>query len=1067
MPVIVGFAQVARTMKLAAVLCVLMLPTMAVLRAADVRPAAALPVVPPGFSIELAAGPPLVTRPIAATFDEVGRLYVTESSGSNDPVAKQLELRPHRVVRLEDSDGDGKFERSAIFADRLMLPQGALFWRGSLYVSAAPSIWKLTDTDGDGVADERVEWFQGKTLTGCANDLHGPYLGPDGWLYWCKGAFAEQTHTVHGREFKSRAAHVFRSRPDGSGLEPVITGGMDNPVGLAFTPEGERILSATYLSVNPRIDGLVHAVYGAVYGKMHGVLEGHPRTGELMPTLVPMSPAAPCGVARYDSDVFGAEFRDNLFACQFNLRKVSRHVLRPAGSTFTTQDSDFVVSDDVDFHPTDVLADADGSLLVIDTGGWYKLCCPTSTLWKPDVLGGIYRVRKNGAKSPADPRGRQVAWPRQTLKQLWALHADSRPAVRQRASVEFVRRVDAPEMDDFLRGRRREVLLRAEGKISDGEIPAVAYLWTLSQLGTPEARGLIRDFYSTDSDRIRHTVLQAVNLQRDPHILEHGLMTYALNDPSPANRRVVIELFGRLGEQWAVPHILAAADNADDRVLQHAVIYALIELADPIATRRGLAAKSPETIAAALIALDQMPGGDVKPADVIEHLSAANGELRRAARWVMAQHPEWGSELAEWFRDQLAALPERPRAETERASERNLEAMLVGFCSHPAIQQLLADTVSQPAASPSARLVALRVMASAKLHKPPAEWGTAAADAILHATTGQLSVVLSAARNVCSASPPDKSLRDALLEVAGNPAYPLVLRVDALAIAADGLAGLSDEQFQLLMTGLTSEDSLPLRTAAADAISKSHLSASQLDRVCKTIQTAGPLELNRLLGPFERTTDEQIGLKLLSSLKQASALPSLRIDLVRLALAKYGPAVQKGIDEIESLVNVDAAAQRKRLEELLPLVTKGDVRRGHAVFYHPKAACAACHRLGNAGGTAGPDLTHIGESRTERDLLESILYPSLSFVRSYEPVVITTTDGQVISGNIRDETAKEYVVATGADQEVRVVRDEVEQIEPGTVSIMPAGLDQQLSLEQLADLIAFLKNKNAAAQADQ
>ena len=68
-----------------------------------------------------------------------------------------------------------------------------MWFDGSLYVAAPPSIWKLTDTDGDGVADERVEWFQGKTLTGCANDLHGPYLGPDGWIYWCKGAFAEQT----------------------------------------------------------------------------------------------------------------------------------------------------------------------------------------------------------------------------------------------------------------------------------------------------------------------------------------------------------------------------------------------------------------------------------------------------------------------------------------------------------------------------------------------------------------------------------------------------------------------------------------------------------------------------------------------------------------------------------------------------------------------------------------------------------------------------------------------------------------------------------------------------------
>src|SRR5580658_10214171 len=175
--------------------------------------------LPDGFTIELVAGPPLVNRPITGAFDEQGRLYVADSSGSNDPVQKQLAERPHRILRLEDTDGDGRFDRHTVFADKMMFPEGTMWLDGSLYVAAAPSIWKLTDTTGKGVADRREEWFKGITLTGCANDLHGPYLGPDGWIYWCKGAFAKQTYERPGKKpFVTRASHVFRARPDGTGL---------------------------------------------------------------------------------------------------------------------------------------------------------------------------------------------------------------------------------------------------------------------------------------------------------------------------------------------------------------------------------------------------------------------------------------------------------------------------------------------------------------------------------------------------------------------------------------------------------------------------------------------------------------------------------------------------------------------------------------------------------------------------------------------------------------------------------------------------------------------------------
>ena len=107
----------------------------------------------------------------------------------------------------------------------------------------------------------------------------------------------------------------------------------------------------------------------------------------------------------YSSQTLGAENENALFVCQFNRQKVSRHTLLPNGASFETRDTDFVVSNQRDFHPTDVLEDADGSLLIVDTGGWYKICCPTSQLYKQDVLGAIYRVNGLAPRRLMTPEG--------------------------------------------------------------------------------------------------------------------------------------------------------------------------------------------------------------------------------------------------------------------------------------------------------------------------------------------------------------------------------------------------------------------------------------------------------------------------------------------------------------------------------------------------------------------------------------------------------------------------------------------------------------------------------------
>jgi putative heme-binding domain-containing protein len=174
-------------------------------------------------------------------------------------------------------------------------------------------------------------------------------------------------------------------------------------------------------------------------------------------------------------------------------------------------------------------------------------------------------------------------------------------------------------------------------------------------------------------------------------------------------------------------------------------------------------------------------------------------------------------------------------------------------------------------------------------------------------------------------------------------------------------------------------------------------------------------------------------------------------------LTNFPSVVQAQGQELLARLNTDAAQEKQHLDEMLPLLTGGDIRRGQAIFNSQKAACSSCHAIGYLGGNIGPDLTRIGQVRTERDLLEAIVYPSASFVRSYEPLVVVTKSGDDYNGVVRKDSPDELVLATGPGAEVHIPRSDIADMRPGTVSIMPAGLEQLLGRQELADLVAFLR----------
>lgn len=996
-----------------------------------------------GFVVERVAGPPLVDRPIVADFDDEGRLYVADSSGSNDKVTKQLADRPHRIVRLEDTNGDGRFDTRTVFADRMMFPEGTMWFDGSLYVAAPPSIWRLTDTDGDGVADRREEWFKGLTLTGCANDLHGPYLGPDGWIYWTKGAFAEQTYERPGKSpLVTRASHIFRRRPGDSAVDVVMTGGMDNPVDVAFTPGGQRILSATFLE-HPQMgrrDGLLHAVYGGVYGKPHAVIDGHKRTGNLMPILAELGPAVPAGLTRYASRVFGEGFKDNFFAAMFNLRKVTRHVLQPAGATFEVRSSDFLVSESRDFHPTDVIEDADGSLLVIDTGPWFTLCCPTSQLAKPDVPGGIYRVRRAGVPRMRDPRGRALPWSTMSPGALAALLGDRRPAVQDRAVRELA-----------LRGSKALAALTGAMDQSHPVDARRNAVWALTRLDSAEAREAVLKALRDPDESVRQAALHSTGLWRDARAVPH--LIRILETGAASLQRAAAESLGRIGDPTAIPALIASAAATGDRVLEHSIVYALIEINEPAATAAaGLQAASPGSRRAALIALDQMDSGTLAPAGVIALLKSEDASLQETAWWIVAHRPQWSDALATFFRERLSARDLSPAARDD------LQLKLAQFGENPAIQELLAAAVDR--AAPRDRAAALRAMALAartRMKVLPARWTAPLLGALASADDDLIAEVFSVLRAAPAPAESAAALHAALMRLGRDGARTIDVRVEALASMSDGPAVVDPDTFELLRTGLEPAQAVSTRSAAARVLAKAGLGAAQLLALARALPMAGPLELPHLLLAFGKSDDEGVGLAMIAALRQREGRSSVRADLLRPVLAKYPASVQSAGHALFASSSVEAPDQARRLATLLAAAGGGDVRRGQGVFNSPKAACYSCHAIGYMGGRLGPDLTRIGQVRSEEDLLEAIVFPSASFARGYEPVTVRTRAGELRQGVLRGDLPDEVLLATGERDEVRIPRRDIVDLQPGTVSLMPPGLDEQLTRQELADLLAFLK----------
>jgi putative heme-binding domain-containing protein len=374
-----------------------------------------------------------------------------------------------------------------------------------------------------------------------------------------------------------------------------------------------------------------------------------------------------------------------------------------------------------------------------------------------------------------------------------------------------------------------------------------------------------------------------------------------------------------------------------------------------------------------------------------------------------------------------------------------------------AVQKLLADQLRDEKTPVARRRLALNAMNDASVGAAPAAWVEAVGVVAADGPAELASAAVATARKFAARKGATAPIAGQLLKTATRGDLSPIARLDALAAAPSSGGVLSPEAFTFLVSQLAPEAPIPQRLAAAEALAKAKLSSEQLATLASAVRDVGPLELDRVLGAFDQSKDEAVGEKLVAALAGSKTAASLRPESVRPHLKKFGPEVQRRAEALFSHLSPDVAAQRARVEQVLGTLSGGDVRRGQAVFNSAKAACISCHQMGYVGGHVGPDLSRVGAIRQERDLVESILYPSASFVQSFEPMIVETSEGDVVSGSRRKNDDQEILLVTGPDQEQHIPRKDVKSVRPGAVSVMPAGLEQQLSPQELADLVTFLK----------
>ncbi len=947
-----------------------------------------------GFHAELVATEPLIRSPMSMDFDEFGRAFVVELPEYN----QYGSAKPHgkgAIKLLEDTDGDGRYDKATVYVDELAYPTAVACWDGGVLIGVAPDILFCKDTDGDGKADVRPKLFSGfgqdKSGEGMLNSFrwridnryHIPCGLDGGEIVPVQTTAADKAGDVAPvKPINVRGQHLLLD-PRGMTIEATSGGGQH---GMSLDDWNQRgfvcgnsepvhlvMYDGRYLARNPYLQAPAAAINIAPDGKFTKLMRiSAVEPWRVLRTRLRKQGAIPgsdeggtasgfftgaTGITVYRGDAWPAEFRGQVFVGEVANNLVYRARLEANGVGLTAHradlDAEFLASTDNWFRPVQFANAPDGTLYVLDM---YRELIEGAAFLAPQILkhmdpsagadkGRIYRIAPDGFQFKAAPRLGDLS-----TAELVRLFEHPNGWHRDTASRLIYQRQDRAAITPL-----RDLAVK-----SPSALARVMALYSLQGLSALEP-SLIISALKNEEPRAREHALRLAEAFADQADIREAVIALA----DDANLRVRYQAaftLGAFGGEAATRALskLAARDGAD--------AWMQLAILSSVGNRRG------EFLAALL------QDGEARK---LAHIRSI---LDTIASQIGASNVK--GDLAIFLRqlDSLAADPNsKPLAES-------LVKSLVS--KQPAVSALL-----DGAAGGKAKEIVQSMVRDARVvahdeQKPPAD----RAAAVRTLAVAEFADVKELFTELLQSRQP-QPVQAATLET--------LARYDSTDVPPMIIAVWPSQTPQLRATSIETLFTRPKWIAAfLDAIEQQTISRADLD----------PARIALL----QKHNDADI-----------------RARATKLFAGFTLARRQEVVDAYQKVLEL-----------------KGDVDRGRTHF---RKICAACHKLEGFGESIGADLNAIRDRGTAAVLL-NILDPNREVKPQFLSYVVVLDSGRALTGMIAAETANSLTLRKADGTTETTLRVNIEEIKSTGISFMPEGLEQQLDKAAMADVLAYLNS---------